>query len=233
MQLRAAGTTLAEHQVPGLPAGEYIALEVRDNGTGIRPEHVEKIFDPFFTTKKHGTGLGLATVLSLVRKHGGQITLDTQIGVGTLFTVYLPRAEQAAEVQARRAPSLRFGTGRVLFMDDDAGIAALTATMLESLNYKYDLAKNGEEAVALYRRSLNVGRPYDAVILDLTIVGGMGGEPCFQELRRLDPEVRAIVASGYDDDELARQFLEKGFCGYLTKPYRVGDLGRTLKAVLG
>jgi two-component system cell cycle sensor histidine kinase/response regulator CckA len=118
-------------------------------------------------------------------------------------------------------------------MDDDAGIAALTATMLESLNYKYDLAKNGEEAVALYRRSLNVGRPYDAVILDLTIVGGMGGEPCFQELRRLDPEVRAIVASGYDDDELARQFLEKGFCGYLTKPYRVGDLGRTLKAVLG
>ena len=172
-------------------------------------------------------------MLSLVRKHGGQITLDTQVGVGTLFTVYLPRAEQAVEVQARRAPSLRFGTGRVLFMDDDPGISALTATMLESLNYKCDLARNGEEAVALYRRYLNVGRPYDAVILDLTIVGGMGGEQCFQELRSLDPEVRAIAASGYDDDELARQFLEKGFCGYLAKPYRIGDLGQTLKAVLG
>ncbi len=233
IQLRAANATLSDRQVPGLAAGDYVSLEVRDNGAGIKAEHLERIFDPFFTTKKHGTGLGLATVLSLVRKHGGQIALESQVGVGTLFTIYLPQAEQAPEVQARRAPSLRFGTGRVLFMDDEPGISALTATMLESLSYKYDLARNGEEAIALYRRYLNVGRPYDAVILDLTIVGGMGGEQCFEELRKLDPEVRAIVASGYDDDDLARQFIAKGFCGYLTKPYRIGDLGKTLKAVLG
>jgi PAS domain S-box-containing protein len=233
LQIRARNLTLAENQVPGLPAGEYVDFEVRDNGSGIKPEHVQKIFDPFFTTKKHGTGLGLATVLSIVRKHGGQIGLDTQLGVGTAFTVYLPKAENPVEIQARRAASLRFGTGRVLFMDDDPKISALTATMLESLDYKYDLARNGAEAIALYQRYLNIGRPYDAVIMDLTVVGGMGGEECFVELRKLDPEVRAIVASGYDNDEMAREFLDKGFCGYLTKPYRVTDLGKVLKAVLG
>ncbi len=233
LQIRAANIMVAENQVPSLAAGEYIEFEVRDNGTGIKPEHVEKIFDPFFTTKKHGTGLGLATVLSIVRKHGGQIGLDTQVGVGTAFTVYLPKADQPVEVQARKAPSLRFGTGRVLFMDDDPKISALTANMLQSLEYKYDLAKNGEEAITLYKRYLNIGRPYDAVIMDLTVVGGMGGEECFTELKKLDPEVRAIVASGYDSDEMARQFIDKGFCGYLAKPYRVNELGKVLKTVLG
>ena len=233
VQVRAANTTLVENQVPALAPGDYVEIEVRDNGSGIKPEHREKIFDPFFTTKKHGTGLGLATVLSLVRKHGGQIGLDTQVGVGTAFTVYLPRADRPAEVQARRAASLRFGTGRILFMDDDPNISALTGKMLASLDYKYDLAKDGDEALALYRRYLNIGRPYDAVILDLTIVGAMGGEACFAELRQLDPDVRAIVASGYDNDEIAKKFLEQGFCGYLTKPYRLADLGKVLKAVLG
>jgi len=233
LQVRAGNIALADNQVPALPAGDYVEFEVRDNGSGIKPEHVEKIFEPFFTTKKHGTGLGLATVLSIVRKHGGQLGLDTQIGVGTAFTVYLPKADKPVEVQARRAASLRFGTGRILFMDDDPKISTLTATMLQSLDYKYDLAKTGEEAIALYKRYQNIGRPYDAVIMDLTVIGGMGGEECFVELRKLDPEVRAIVASGYDNDEMARQFLEKGFCGYLTKPYRVTDLGKVLKAVLG
>jgi two-component system cell cycle sensor histidine kinase/response regulator CckA len=233
LQIHARNIVLAENQIPALPAGDYVEFEVRDNGSGIKPEHVEKIFDPFFTTKKHGTGLGLATVLSIVRKHGGQIGLDTQVGVGTAFTVYLPKADKPVEVQARKAASLRFGTGRVLFMDDDAKISALTATMLQSLDYKFDLAKNGEEAIALYKRYLNIGRPYDAVIMDLTVVGGMGGEECFFELKKLDPEVRAIVASGYDNDDMARQFLDKGFCGYLTKPYRVTDLGKVLKTVLG
>jgi CheY-like chemotaxis protein len=105
--------------------------------------------------------------------------------------------------------------------------------MLESLDYKFDIAKTGEEAVVLYKRYLNIGRPYDAVIMDLTVIGGMGGEDTFNILHDLDKDVRAIVSSGYDNDEMARQYLDMGFCGYLTKPYRVTDLGKVLKAVLG
>jgi PAS domain S-box-containing protein len=233
VQLSAANTTLAEDQIPPLPAGDYVEFEVRDNGAGISPENLEKIFDPFFTTKKHGTGLGLATVLSIVRKHGGQIGVGSTLGEGTVFTVFLPQADRPPEVQARPAPSLRFGTGRILFMDDDPKISALTGTMLQSLDYKFDLAKNGEEAIALYQRYLNIGRPYDAVIMDLTVIGGMGGEECFYALRELDPDVRVIVSSGYDSDDLAERFLNLGFCGYLTKPYRVSDLGKVIKAVVG
>jgi two-component system cell cycle sensor histidine kinase/response regulator CckA len=144
-----------------------------------------------------------------------------------------PMADQPVEVQARPAPSLRFGTGRVLFMDDDDHICSLTAAMLESLDYKYDIAKNGEDAVVLYKRYMNIGRPYDAVIMDLTVIGGMGGEDTFNILHDLDKDVRAIVSSGYDNDEMAKQYLDMGFCGYLTKPYRVTDLGKVLKAVLG
>jgi CheY-like chemotaxis protein len=210
-----------------------VQFEVQDDGCGIPPENIAKIFAAFFTTKQHGTGLGLATVLDVVRKHGGQIGVESTVGTGTTFTVFLPRAGQPVEVEARRAPSLRFGTGRVLFMDDDEKICELTGGMLQSLEYKYDVAKKGEEAIALYKRYLNIGKPYDVVIMDLTIVGGMGGEETFKKLLEMDPEVRAIVSSGYDSEEMAKQFLEMGFCGYLTKPYRVTDLGRILKTVLG
>ena len=231
----AGNVTLAEGQIAKLAAGTYVAIEVRDNGNGIKPEHVEKIFEPFFTTKKTGTGLGLATVRSIVMRHGGQMGVDTEVGVGTAFTVFLPQADQPEKIEARRAPSFYTGTGtgRVLFMDDDEEIRTLTGNMLESLGYKYDLASNGEEAVKLYKRYLNIRRPYDPIIMDLTIIGGMGGEQTFRQLRELHPEVNAIMVSGYDNDEMASQFLDMGFCGYLTKPYRVSDLGKMLRTVLG
>jgi two-component system, cell cycle sensor histidine kinase and response regulator CckA len=233
VQLRAANVQVAAGQIESLAAGDYVEFEVRDNGSGIKPEHLEKIWDPFFTTKKHGTGLGLATVLSIVRKLGGEIGLQSTVGLGTVFSVFLPTADKPVEVQARPAPSLRFGTGRVLFMDDDDQICSLTASMLESLDYKFDIAKNGDDAITLYKRYLNIGRPYDAVIMDLTVIGGMGGEEAFRVMHDLDKDVRAIVSSGYDNDDMAKQYLEMGFCGYLTKPYRVTDLGKVLKAVLG
>jgi DNA-binding response OmpR family regulator len=118
-------------------------------------------------------------------------------------------------------------------MDDDPDISRLAAGMLASLDYKYDVARNGEEAITLYRRYVNVGRPYDLVILDLTVIGGMGGEEAFRQLREMDKDVRAIVCSGYDSEEMARQYLEMGFVGYLAKPFRLGDLARAIKAVLG
>jgi len=119
---------------------------------------------------------GLATVLSIVRKHGGQIGVGSELAWARCSPSFLPVADKPVEVQARRAPSLRFGTGRVLFMDDDPTICALTAAMLQSLDYKFDIARNGEEAVKFYRSYFNIGRPYDAVIMDITVIGGMGGE---------------------------------------------------------
>ncbi len=233
--LAAANVTLTEGQVAPLPAGPYVQFTVQDNGSGIQPEHLDKVFASFFTTKKTGTGLGLATVLSLVKRHGGQMGVESEVGAGTTFTVFLPPADQPEEVEARRRPVMNVATrtGRILFMDDDEQIRLLTKSMIESLEYKCDVARDGEEAIQLYKRYLNIGRPYDAVIMDLTIIGGMGGEQAFRVLRDLHPEVCAIIASGYDNDEMARQFLDLGFYGYLTKPYRVGDLGRILRAVLG
>jgi len=233
VQLRASDVRLAENDVPPLPAGHYVQIEVQDNGSGIPPDHIDKIFDPFYTTKKTGTGLGLATVLLIVRQHGGQIGVDSTVGTGTTFTLFFPRADHPVETAVRTTPALRFGTGRILFLDDDPKICELTGGMLTSLEYSHDIVRTGEDAITFYRRYLNVGHPYDAVILDLNVVGGMGGEECFKHLRDLHPEVRAIVNSGYDSDDMAKHYFDMGFVGYLTKPYRVGDLGRTIKAALG
>jgi PAS domain S-box-containing protein len=233
VQLRATDVRLDANDFPPLPAGDYVQIEVKDNGAGIPSQHIAKIFDSFYTTKKHGTGLGLATVLSIVRQHGGQIGVDSTVGAGTTFTLLFPKADKPVETVARAAPALRFGTGRILFLDDDPKICELTAGMLTSLEYTHDVVRTGEDAITFYRRYLNVGRPYDVVILDLNVVGGMGGEECFKRLRELHPEVRAIVNSGYDSDEMARRYLDMGFVGYLTKPYRVGDLGRAIKTALG
>ena len=233
VQLRAVDVRLESHAVPPLAAGDYVQIEVQDNGSGIPTAHLDKIFDPFYTTKKHGTGLGLATVRTIVRQHGGQITVASTVGTGTTFTLHFPRAARPVATVARIAPSLRFGTGRILLLDDDPKIGELTGGMLASLDYTYDVVRTGEDAITFYRRYLNVGRPYDVVILDLNIVGGMGGEACFEQLRALHPAIRAIVNSGYDSEELAQRFREKGFVGYLTKPYRVGDLGRVIKLALG
>ncbi len=232
--LAGENVALGDDEIERLPAGNYVRIDVRDNGCGIAPENLERIFEPFFTTKKHGTGLGLSMVRSLARKFGGEVAVSSIVGDGTTFHVYLPAGAARSEVaETRRAPSLRFGTGRVLLMDDDPDICRLADGMLASLDYKYDIVRNGEEAIALYRRYLNVGRPYDAVILDLTVVGGAGGEETFHQLRALDADVRAIVCSGYDSEDMIRHYLEMGFCGYLTKPFRVGDLGKALKSVVG
>jgi PAS domain S-box-containing protein len=233
VDLSLSSVSLSENDFPPLPAGDYLRFDVRDNASGIKPEHLERIWDPFFTTKKHGTGLGLATVLSIVRKHGGQIGVVSELGVGSVFTVLLPVARDPIESQVRRAPTLRHGTGRILFMDDDPKICSITAGMLDSLEYKSDIARNGEEAVKLYRSYFNINRPYDVVIMDLTVIGGMGGEEAFFRMKEMDTDVRAIAASGYDNEDMARRFLDLGFCGYLTKPYRVGDLAKVIKAVIG
>jgi len=232
VQLRAANVTLPDGRIDGLAAGDYVEFEVRDNGNGIPPENLEKIWDPFFTTRKHGSGLGLPTAVSIVRRHGGQIGVDSSVGVGTVFTIFIPRAASPDRIQARPASSQRFRTGRILVMDHDDKIRKVTAGMLQKLEYKADLARDGEEAVSLYKRYFDVGRAYDAVILDLTVIGAMGGEEAFALLRRLDPEVRAIASNGETGEAAGRRCLEQGFSGWLPRPYRLADLGKVLGTVI-
>lgn len=148
----------------------------------------------------------------------------TQSGFSQVLAAY-------GQESARKSPAPE--AGRLLFMDDDEHIRTLTLGMLENLGYQCDLARNGEEAIQLYRRRLALGRPYATVIMDLKVADGMGGEQTFQHLRALDPAVQAVVTSGYNNDETRRQCLELGFRGYLPKPYRVSDLGRILRKVLG
>ena len=232
VQLRAANTVLPEGRVSGLPGGDYVEFEVRDNGCGIPAENIEKIWEPFFTTRKHGAGLGLPAALAAVRRHGGQIGVDSEVGVGTVFTLFLPRARPPGMLRAQPAPSARFRTGRILVVDDDVQIRTITGTMLDRLEYKFDLAPNGAEALASYRRYLDIGRPYDVVLLDL-ILPGESGEQVFGQLRAIDPDARVIGMSGGNAEELAPRCLALGFCGWLAKPYRLSELGQTLQAVIG
>ena len=231
IQLGAANTSLEDGRISGLPAGNYVEFEVRDNAGGIPPENLEKIWEPFFTTKRHGAGLGLPAALAIVRRHGGQIGVDSVPGGGSVFTLFLQRKSTEEDIMARPASSRRFATGRVLVMDDDERIRSIAGAVLGSLGYSCDLARDGEEALMLYRRYFEIGRPHDAVILDLTVSKGAGGEAIFPSLQALDPDVRAIIAS--DDEKAARRCVEQGFCGWLSKPFRPADLGRVLKTVIG
>ena len=231
VQLRAANTALADGRVAGLPAGDYVEFEVRDNGCGIAAENLEKIWEPFFTTRKHGAGLGLPAALATVRRHGGQIGVDSEVGLGTVFTVFLPRAHPPGMLRAQPAPSARFRTGRILVVDDDAAIRTITGAMLENLEYKFDVAPDGAEALASYRRYLDIGRPYDVVLLDL-IMPGEAGEDVFKRLRALDPDARVVAVSGGIAEELAPRCLALGFCGWLAKPYRISELGQVLQTVI-
>jgi CheY-like chemotaxis protein len=234
IQLRASATQLEAGQIAGLPAGSYVEFEVRDNGRGIAAEELEQIWEPFFTTKKHGAGLGLPTVLAIVRRHGGQAGVDSTVGVGTVFTIFLPTSRPAMSTGGERPPQTRFRTGRVLVMDADERTRTVIAGMLEQLSYKCDLARDADEACVWYRRYWDIGRTFDAVILDLAAIEGTHeGESALERMLDLDPDVRAIAMAALSPEELAATAEEKGFTGWLAKPFQLSELGEALQTATG
>ena len=225
----------AVEDAAGTPAGAYVEIRLRDTGTGIAPEHLPKIFDPFFSTRTNGTGLGLAIAYSIVRKHDGVIRVESAPGQGSTFTLYLPVSPSAA-TPPRERPAERASRagGRVLFMDDDPDIRELAGAILGLIGYEATLTCEGGETLAVYQQARAEGRPFAAVILDLTIPGGMGGKETIRRLREIDPGVRAIVSSGYSNDAVIADFRAHGFMAMVAKPYRMEDLARALtEAITG
>ncbi len=210
--------------------GAFVQISIRDQGEGIPKEYLQKIFVPYFTTKKTGTGLGLATSYSIIRNHHGSITVDSEVGVGSVFHVYLPASEASAEERARPEPPR--GKGRILLMDDDDMVRKVTVQMLRQLGYSVDGASDGVEVIELYRKAKEAAQPYDVVIMDLTIPGGMGGRECIEKLRAMDPEARAIVTSGYSDDPVMAEHTRFGFSGVISKPWKIESLNETLHDVM-
>ncbi len=218
----------------GLPvrSGDYVKIVVKDHGVGITKEHLPKVFDPYFTTKQKGSGLGLATSYSIINKHGGHIVVDSQLGVGTTFSIYLPASRDAKVPEKRDKSTVHTGTGRILVMDDEEEVRNTTGDVLKRLGYSVEFADDGMRAVELYGRAMKDGGQFDAVIMDLTVPGGMGGKEALLKLMEIDPDVKAIVSSGYSNDPIMADFRKHGFKGVVTKPYRIRDLGETLSTIL-
>jgi PAS domain S-box-containing protein len=214
---------------PDLEPGDYVAVTIRDQGVGIPREILPRIFDPFFTTKQDGSGLGLATSFSIIKKHGGTLTAASGDGQGAAFTLYLPASHRPGTApEAAPACRAQQRKGRALLMDDEESIRSIAGTYLRMAGFDVALAEEGTQAVELYRQALAAGRRFDVVLLDLTVPGGMGGKEAIARLRELDPAVQAIASSGYSDDPIMADPARFGFCARLVKPYLREDLHRAL-----
>ena len=229
--------TAANHRLDAgsplpLPPGNYVRCQISDQGVGIAPEHLDKIFDPYFTTKQKGSGLGLTMVYSIIKQHGGFVTVDSRLGQGTTFTVYLPVVEPGSLQITGNNDGLFLGHGRVLVLEDEPAVRTIMAKMLAKLGYEPVFAVEGQEVLNLYAAARQEHQDFAAVILDLTIPGGMGGLEAGQMLREEDPGVKTIVSSGYADDPVLANYRSYGFAGALAKPYRLIDLSQVLHQIL-
>ncbi|UCD79253.1 MAG: PAS domain S-box protein [Desulfobacterales bacterium] len=219
------------------PEGRYVKISIRDHGDGIPEEHLSMIFDPYFSTKKmglqKGIGLGLTTTYSIINRHGGYITVESEVGVGTTFTIYLPAHEKDISkpepVEILKPDQPTVPTGRILLMDDEEMIRDLGHRILSRLKYDTELAVDGNKAVEMYQKAMDWDKPFEIVILDLTVKGGLGGKDTVKKILKLDPHAKVIVSSGYSDDPVMTSFKEYGFVGALPKPYKIKDLIEVLK----
>src|SRR3989304_2542869 len=232
ISIRCENTTIGQEDSLSLKEGAYVRGSVADKGIGIPEEHLSKIFDPFFTTKQKGSGLGLATSYSIIKKHDGLITVNSTPGFGTNFDIYLPASDKEVTYEASDNNIPVFGNGKILVMDDEEIIRRLAGDMLNYLGYQSDIAANGEEAIGKFQEARDSGEPYDLIIMDLTIPGAMGGKEAIERLLRIDPGVKAIVSSGYSNDPILANYRKYGFSGVVKKPYRIAELSQIVYEVI-
>ena len=232
VEIRAENVMLDKGRVGNLEPGRYVKISITDSGLGIPEEHLSKIFVPYFTTKQKGSGLGLATSHSIVDKHGGFITVESEIGTGTTFHIYLPASAKILENEEQSSKATITGNGKILLMDDEEYIRDTAGEMLSYAGYTVGYAKDGAEAIDLFVRAKESGDPYDAVIMDLTIPGGMGGKETLQNLLKIAPDVKAIVSSGYANTPIMSDFKRYGFKGVIAKPYCTEELCKAVQILI-
>ncbi|HDY88866.1 MAG TPA: response regulator, partial [bacterium] len=215
-----------------LQGGNYIKISVGDKGIGIPAEQLTKIFDPYFTTKQKGSGLGLATTYSIIHRHDGHITVKSEIGIGTTFHIYLPAsAEQVKKKEGVKEETTTI-TGKILVMDDEEMVRNFVSKALKSFGNETEVARDGAEAIEKYKKAMDSDKPFDAVILDLTIPGGMGGKQAVKKLLEIDSDAKAVVSSGYANDPVVSNFEAYGFSGFIPKPYMLEELKKVLNNVM-
>lgn len=236
----AENITISEKDKISLKEGDYVKTSIKDQGSGIPEDLLSRIFDPYFTTKEKGSGLGLATAYSIIKNHDGLLTVESSLGSGTAFYFYLPASQKEIPKKPPSA-SLKMedtekvslaGKAKVLLMDDELIIIKATGNMLIDMGYEVVLANNGDKAIELYKSAGESGKPFDVVVLDLTIVGGMGGKDTIKKLLEIDPEVKAIISSGYSNDPMMSEYKRYGFSDVVAKPYEVEDLHQSINRII-
>lgn len=211
----------------------YIAIRVEDDGCGIAEEDLRQIFDPYFSTKKEGSGLGLAITHSIIQKHHGHIDVQSEVGAGTVFTIYLPVSKkQVLPASDQDASSSETRKAKIIIMDDEEAVREIAVLMLTKLGHEALAAKDGKDVIEMYKKHKDAEKAVDVVIMDLTIPGAMGGKEAVQKLLQIDPEARVIVASGYSNNPVMADYKQYGFKAAISKPFLLEELNKTIKYVL-
>jgi two-component system cell cycle sensor histidine kinase/response regulator CckA len=232
IKIKVENAVLEKDETPHLKPGRYVKITIEDSGVGIPEELLSRIFDPYFTTKQRGSGLGLATVYSIIKNHNGYVGVESRLGVGTRFKVYIPAKEGGASTESEVQESLKRGKGRVLVADDVDIVRETAGEILSHLGYEVDYAKNGNEVIEKYARSRENGKPIDTVIIDLNITGEIGGKEAIQKLLDKYLGVKAIVSTGYSNDPILSDYGKYGFRGVISKPYKIEELGDIVYEVI-
>ena len=232
IKVKAKNVKVADPDSLPLTPGVYVKLSVEDTGCGIPQKYLKKIFDPYFTTKSKGNGLGLSTSYFIIKNHMGHIDVESTVGVGSTFNIYLPATLKAAIAPGEDEIQLAAGKGKVLIMDDEEGIRNVLGALLEHVGYTSRCARDGAEALEMFVEAKADGQPFDVIILDLTIPGGMGGKETMKKILEVAPDVKGIVSSGYSNDPVMADFRSYGFKGIVPKPYRIEELSQVLHEVM-
>lgn len=234
--VRAANRKIEEKNNVPLSKDDYIEISITDEGTGIPRDCLSKVFDPYFTTKpmgaQRGKGLGLAVVYSILKKHGGCVTVESETSRGTTFRLYFPAARDPISLKLVNKSFIRKNGRRILFMDEEEIVREVAGQIIQGIGYRPVLARHGVEAIEIYKHEKLQGSPFEVVILDLTVKNGMGGKEALEELFSIDPDIRAIVSSGYINDPVIARYKDYGFAGAITKPYKAKELKELIEKVV-